>query len=271
MLSAVYQCSSFGSASVALGRKYGPTKSSKASLSMFQRACFSPPHSMPIPGFSPAFRSCQQSKSDSGILLHTIGMSGFPCHPRRNGIFTISMAGYRGDGLGGKANAAKRAALDSGEKGSPSAAGTKTRTAQAQGDAPGKPRAARGGKAPAKGQEPTKSDQRGGLSRKDFEIAKSIGGESMRAHMLKKLLDVAKTGDYEQLEYELEKAGASKNQMKRGVKVAACSDVAVVSPSPSCVCALHLFLIWFENHLSTFPVCWDHKEFSPMCIHTSKF
>jgi hypothetical protein len=226
MLSAAYQVASFSSAGVALGRKYGAITPAKASLSVLQRGCFGPPHLIPIPGFPPALRLCQQLKSDSGIFSPT-GMSGFPCHPRRNGVFTVSMAGYRGDGLGGKSIAERKAAAASnsaGQKGSPSSAagaGTRPRTAQAQGDAPARPRPARGGKPPVKGQEATKSDQRGGLSRKDFEIAKNIGGESMRPHMLKKLLDVAKTGDYELLELELEKAGASKNQMKRAVKVIA--------------------------------------------------
>jgi hypothetical protein len=130
------------------------------------------------------------------------------------------MAGYRGSGTDAK-KAGGRGGSNAGQSrgsGRASAQATRSSPAGRRDDAP---RASRGGRpgAGAVGQGPTRTDQRDGMSRKDFELAKSIGGESMRAHMLKKLLEIAKKGEYEQLEFELEKAGASKNQVKRGIKV----------------------------------------------------
>ncbi|KAJ1491426.1 hypothetical protein T484DRAFT_1882602 [Baffinella frigidus] len=64
-----------------------------------------------------------------------------------------------------------------------------------------------------------KAQDRAGMSRKDWDLASTIGGPKKSAQQLAQLLGLAKVGKLAELEESWEREGASKNEVKRRIKV----------------------------------------------------
>jgi len=61
--------------------------------------------------------------------------------------------------------------------------------------------------------------QRGGLSRKEWDLAVKIAGPKTSPGQLAKMMDMAKNGKFNELEVIWEREGASKNEVKRRTKI----------------------------------------------------